>query len=119
MRHRWRSAQGCHHRNEPSRGRVWKPPAHRPNREMAPGTRPRRRDTQAQRSDRVLRSTVAVSKTGGSMGHRVAGAHTDLQPNHASTPLARSRGNGSSDLSKTERANLMTKSPSGDRVSVQ
>src|SRR3984885_8601066 len=78
MRHRWRSAQGCHHRNESWCGGVRKPPAHRPNREMAPGTRPRHRDTQAQRSCRVFRSTVAVSKTGGLMGDSVVGAHTDL-----------------------------------------
>ena len=35
------------------------------------------RDTRAQRSGRVLRGTVAVSK-GGLMGDRVVGAHTDL-----------------------------------------
>ena len=63
---------------EPSCRGVRKPPAHRPNREMAEGTRPRRRDTQAQRSCRIFRSTVAVSKTGGLMGDSVVGAHTDL-----------------------------------------
>src|SRR5271156_901446 len=83
MRYRWRSAQGCHHRNEPSCGGIRKPPAHRPNREMAQGTRPRRRDTQTQRSCRVLRSTVAVSKQGGLMGNRVVGAHTDLHSDQA------------------------------------
>jgi hypothetical protein len=44
--------------------------------------------------------------------------------NRSSTPSALSRGNGSrdlskTDLSKTERANLMAKSPSGHQVSVQ
>ena len=195
---------------------------------MAEGTWPRRRDTQAQRSCRVFRSTVAVSKTGGLMGDSVVGAHTDLRSdqgarqgehpgrsrdpiikvydiawsefenpdlvraeafsrafgfsttvgldelryclhlkavhamikgipthlqyfplardqraqyhptgtvapipfptrnphrsNRSSTPSARSRGNGSRDLSKTlktERTDLMAKSPSGEEVSVQ
>jgi hypothetical protein len=39
--------------------------------------------------------------------------------NRSSTPSARSRWNGSRDLSKKERANLMAKSPSGHQVSVQ
>jgi SAM-dependent methyltransferase len=57
-----------------------------------------------------------LPKQADSTGDSVVGAHIDLQSNHSS---ARSRGNGSRDLSETERANLMTKSPSGDQVSVQ
>jgi uncharacterized protein (DUF2236 family) len=41
------------------------------------------------------------------------------QSNRSPTPSARPRGNGSGDLSKTERADLMAKSASGDQVSVQ
>ena len=41
------------------------------------------------------------------------------QSNRSPIPSARPRGNGSRDLSKTERADLMAKSPSGDEVLVQ
>jgi len=52
--------------------------AHRPNRALAQGIRPRWRESRAQRSSRVFRGAVAVSKTGGLMGDHVAGAHNDL-----------------------------------------
>jgi enoyl-CoA hydratase/carnithine racemase len=45
--------------------------------------------------------------------------HNSHQSNRSPTPPARPRGNGSRDLSKTERADLMAKSASGDQVSVQ
>jgi hypothetical protein len=51
------------------------------------------------------------------MGDSVVGPHTDLQSNRSSTPSARPRGNGSKDLSKTERDDLMAKSAPGDEVS--
>ena len=41
------------------------------------------------------------------------------QSHRSPTPSTRPRGNGSGDLSKTERADLMAKSASGDQVSVQ
>src|ERR1700738_2052152 len=77
MRYRPRSARGCPDRDVASRQSIWKPSAHRRNRQMAEGIRPRRHDTRAQRSGRVFRGAVATSG-GGLMGDHLVGAHNDL-----------------------------------------
>src|SRR6201998_2246084 len=77
MCYRSRPAQGCPDRDVASRRGVRKHSAHRRDRTLAEGIRPRRCNSRAQRSGRVLRGAVAISKDG-LMGERVAGAHTDL-----------------------------------------
>src|SRR6201998_4251334 len=85
MCYRSRSAQGCPDRDVASRRGVRKHSAHRRDRTLAEGIRPRRCNSRAQRSGRVLRGAVAISKDG-LMGDRVAGAHTDLHGDQGARP---------------------------------